>query len=198
MSNVVKVTPRPPGRPRSEGAKQAILEAAYSLLRKGGITSASSDELARAAGVSKATLYRWWKTKEAIMLDAFFEKMRPALPYEAHGSPLEALRRNVVRGAAWLQSEDGRIAVRLISEVYEDPKLRRLFLDHFYLPRRALQLQLIQAAIAAGELRRDTDAEVLVDALQGPLYFRFLIGHAALDKAFATKMVTMVLKSVTA
>ena len=198
MSNVVKVTPRPPGRPRSEGAKQAILEAAYSLLRKGGITSASSDELARAAGVSKATLYRWWKTKEAIMLDAFFEKMRPALPYEADGSPLEALRRNVVRGAAWLQSEDGRIAVRLISEVYEDPKLRRLFLDHFYLPRRALQVQLIQAAIAAGELRRDTDAEVLVDALQGPLYFRFLIGHAALDKAFATKMVTMVLKSVTA
>lgn len=188
---------RPPGRPRSEGARQAILEAAYSLLKKGGIASASSDDLAKAAGVSKATLYRWWETKEAIMLDAFFEKVKPVLPYEAEGSPLEALRRNVVRGADWLQSEDGRIAVRLVSEVYEDPKLRRLFLDHFYLPRRALQIQLIQAAIAAGELRRDTDAEVLVDALQGPLYFRFLIGHAPLDNAFANKMVKMVLKSVT-
>ncbi len=117
------------GRPRSEGAKQAILEAAYTLLKKGGIASVSSDELARAAGVSKATLYRWWKTKEAILLDAFFEKLKPVLPYEADGSPLAALRRNVIRGAAWLQSEDGRIAVRLISEVYEDSKLRRLFLD---------------------------------------------------------------------
>src|SRR5260221_13739500 len=131
-------------RPRSEVSKQAILEAAYALLKRGGIASASSDELARAAGVSKATLYRWWKTKEAILLDAFFEKLKPVLPYEADGSPLAALRRNVIRGAAWLQSEGGRIAVRLISEVYEDPKLRRLFLDHFYLPRRAMQLQLIQ------------------------------------------------------
>jgi AcrR family transcriptional regulator len=197
MSDPGKEKPRLPGRPRSEGAKQAILEAAYNLLRKGGIASASSDELARAAGVSKATLYRWWKSKEAILLDAFFEKLKPVLPYEADGSPLETLRRNVIRGAAWLQSEDGRIAVRLISDVYEDPKLRRLFLEHFYLPRRALQLQLVKAAIDAGELRKETDPDVLVDALQGPLYFRFLIGHAPLDKKFATDLVDQVLKAVT-
>jgi len=188
---------RSPGRPRSEGAKQAILEAAYTLLKKGGIASVSADELARAAGVSKATLYRWWKTKEAILLDAFFEKLKPVLPYEADSSPLEALRSNVIRGASWLLSEDGRIAVRLISEVYEDPKLHRLFLEHFYLPRRAMQLQLVKAAIDAGELRKDTDPEVLIDALQGPLYFRFLIGHAPLDKRFATDLVEQVLKAVT-
>ena len=188
---------RPPGRPRSEEARRAILEAAYNLLRKGGIASASSDDIAKAAGVSKATLYRWWKTKEAIMLEAFFEKMRPVLPYEAKGSPLQALRENVVRGAAWLNSEDGRLAVRIISEVYEDPNMSRLFLEHFYLPRRALQIRLIKEAIQAGELRRDTDPETLVDALQGPLYFRFQMGHAPVDKKFATKLVDLVLRAVT-
>jgi len=189
---------RPPGRPRSAGARQAILEAAYALLRKGGIASASSDDIAKAAGVSKATLYRWWKTKEAIMLDAFCEKLTPVLPYEAKGSPLDALRQNVVRGADWLHSEDGRIAMRLICDFYEDPKLRQLFLEHFYLPRRALQIRLVKQAMAAGELVDGTDPEILVDALQGPLFFRFLIGHAPVDKKFARDLVEQVLKAVTA
>jgi AcrR family transcriptional regulator len=197
MANPRTPPRRPPGRPRSEGARRAILEAAYHLLRKGGIASASSDDIAKAAGVSKATLYRWWKTKEAIMLDAFFEKMTPVLPYEAKGSPLQALRENVVRGAAWLNSEDGRLAVRIISEVYEDPKMSRLFLEHFYLPRRALQIRLVKKAIEAGELRPDTDPEILVDALQGPLYFRFQIGHAPVDRKFASKLVDQVLRAVT-
>jgi len=189
---------RPPGRPRSEESKQAVLDAAYALLKKRGIGKVSTQELAAAAGVSTATLYRWWKSKEAIMLDAFFEHVKPDLSFEEARSPLERLRLNVVRGASWLQSEDGRVAVRLISDVHEKPKLRRLFLEHFYLPRRAIHLKLVQDAIATGELRNDTDADVLVDALFGPLYFRFLIGHAALDKTFATKLVNQVLKAVTA
>jgi AcrR family transcriptional regulator len=185
------------GRPRSDGARRAILKAGYNLLKKGGIKSASANELAKMARVSKATLYRWWDSKEAVMLDAFFEKMTPLLPYEAKGSPLMALRQNVIRGAAWLISEDGRLAIRMISEIYEDPKLSRLFLEHFYLPRRALQIRLIKKAIEAGELRRDTDPEILVDALQGPLYYRFQIGHAPVDRRFATKLVDQVLRAVT-
>lgn len=198
MPNAGSPSRRRPGRPRSEGAKQAILEAGYALLKKGGISSASSDDIAKAAGVSKATLYRWWKTKEAIMLAAFFEKLTPVLPYEAKGSPLEALRQNVVRGADWLHSEDGGIAMRLICDIYEDPKLRELFLEHFYFPRRALQIRLVKQAMAAGELVAGTDPEVLVDALQGPLFFRFLIGHAPVDKKFARDLVDQVLKAVTA
>src|SRR5262245_42852991 len=117
---------RPPGRPRSEASKQAILETAYELLKKRGIAAVSMQELARAAGASTATLYRWWDTKEAIMLDAFVEHVRPALALESDGSPLDRLRRHLIRGAAWLQSPDGQVAIRLINDVHDDRKLHQL------------------------------------------------------------------------
>ena len=62
-----KIEPRPRGRPRSEHARQEILEAAYKLLRDKGFNAVGSHEIAQAAGVSSATLYRWWKSKEEIL-----------------------------------------------------------------------------------------------------------------------------------
>src|SRR5437016_6783 len=121
--------PRPRGRPRSDASKQAVLRAAYRLLKKRGIASVSAQELARQAGVSTATLYRWWKSKEAVMLDAFLARVKPALAPPLEGSPLERLHQSVVRGAAWLHSKDAPVAVRLISDVQADPVLRRLFLE---------------------------------------------------------------------
>ena len=62
---------RAPGRPRSETSRKAILSAAYRMLKDKGLTAISTPALAAEAGVSTATLYRWWPTKEAIALDAF-------------------------------------------------------------------------------------------------------------------------------
>jgi AcrR family transcriptional regulator len=188
-------TPRPRGRPRSDASKQAVLRAAYGLLKKRGIASVSAQELARQAGVSTATLYRWWKSKEAVMLDAFLARVKPALAPPLKGSPLERLHQSVVRGAEWLHSKDSPVAVRLISDVQEDPVLRRLFLERFYLPRRAMNLDLVQQAIAAGELPRDTDADLLIDALTGPLYFRRIIGHAPVSEAFASELASRVIQA---
>src|SRR5258707_1435350 len=83
--------PRPRGRPRSDASKQAVLRAAYRLLKKRGIASVSAKELAKQAGVSTATLYRWWKSKEAVMLDAFLARVKPALGPPLQGSPAERL-----------------------------------------------------------------------------------------------------------
>ena len=188
-------TPRPRGRPRSDASKQAVLRAAYRLLKKRGIASVSAQELARQAGVSTATLYRWWKSKEAVMLDAFLARVKPALAPPLEGSPLERLHQSVVRGAEWLHSKDAPVAVRLISDVQADPVLRRLFLERFYLPRRAMNVDLVQQAIAAGELPRDTDADLLIDALTGPLYFRRIIGHAPVSEAFASELASRVLQA---
>ena len=129
------------------------------------------------------------------MLDAFLARVKPALAPPLEGSPLERLHQSVVRGAEWLRSKDSPVAVRLISDVQADPVLRRLFLERFYLPRRAMNLDLVQQAIAAGELPRDTDADLLIDALTGPLYFRRIIGHAPVSEAFASELASRVLQA---
>jgi AcrR family transcriptional regulator len=186
--------PRPAGRPRSESARKQILEAAYKCLSEKGIQAASTQEIAAAAGVSTATLYRWWDTKEAIMLDAAFEHVRPALTYEGKGSPLERLRAQAVRGIKFLRSEDGKVMARLITGIYEKDELRQLFLERYYFPRRAMARELIQEAIDAGELPKDTDPEIIIDALHGPQFFRLIMGHAPLTKVFAEASCDIVLR----
>lgn len=180
-----KIAPRPRGRPRSEQARQEILEAAYKLLRDKGFNAVGSHEIAQAAGVSSATLYRWWKSKEEILLDACFEYMRPVLAIPETGSALTRLRRYVLRAREFLVSEEGTVLARILTGIYEDLQLRRMFLERYVDQRRQIQRGIIEDAINLGELKPTTDPELLIDLLSGPLFFRWLQGHAPLDKRFA-------------
>lgn len=176
---------RPPGRPRSERARQDILKAAYKLLKSRGFQAVGSHDVAQAAGVSSATLYRWWKSKEEVLLDACFEHMKPVLAISDAGSPLSRLRRYVLRATDFLSSEDGAVMARLVTGIHDDKRLRQMFLDRYVRPRREIERRIIQDAVAAGELKSTTDPELLIDALNGPLFFRWLQGHAPLGKKFA-------------
>src|SRR3984893_8932455 len=146
-----KARSRRAGRPRSEQARCDILAAAYNLLRAKGFQTVGSHEIASAAGVSSATLYRWWGSKEEILLDACFEHMKPVLAVSGSGSALTRLRRYVVA-------------------------------------RHQMQPRFIREAIASGELKRGTDVELLIDALNGPMFFRWLQAHAPLDEGFAERI----------
>jgi AcrR family transcriptional regulator len=180
-----KVAPRPAGRPRSEQARRAVLEAAYKLLKVKGFQAVGSHEIANAAGVSSATLYRWWDSKEDILFDACFEHMKPVLAVSGSGSALARLRRYVLYVAEFLASDDGVVMARLFTGIHDDSKLRRMFLERYVMSRRQMQRRFIGEAIASGQLKRRTDPELLIDALNGPLFFRWLQGHAPLDKSFA-------------
>jgi AcrR family transcriptional regulator len=176
------------GRPRSEQARQDLLEAAYGLLKNKGFQSVGSHEIAKAAGVSTATLYRWWNSKEEILFDACFEHMKPVMAVPGNESALARLHQYVLRAAAFLASEDGAVMARLVTGIYEDKKLGRVFLDRYVIPRRHIQRQIIEEAIQSGELKRTTDPDLLIDALNGPLFFRWLQGHAPLEKSFAEQI----------
>src|SRR6267154_20987 len=117
-----KVAPKPRGRPRSEHARQEILETAYKLLRDKGFNAVGSHEIAQAAGVSSATLYRWWNSKEEILFDACFEHMKPVLAVSGSGSALTRLRRYVVYVAEFLSSDDGAIMARLFTGIHDDTR----------------------------------------------------------------------------
>jgi AcrR family transcriptional regulator len=180
-----KIVPKPRGRPRSEQARQEILKTAYKLLRDRGFNAVGSHEIAQAAGVSSATLYRWWKSKEEILLDACFEYMKPVLAVPETGSALRRLRRYVLRAREFLASDEGAVMARVLTGTYEDQRLRRMFLERYVDQRRQIQRGIIEDAIASGELKPTTDPELLIDLLSGPLFFRWLQGHAPLDKRFA-------------
>jgi AcrR family transcriptional regulator len=183
-----RVAPRPAGRPRSEQARRDVLEAAYKLLKAKGFQAVGSHKIAKAAGVSSATLYRWWDSREEIMVDACFEHMKPVLTVSGSGSALARLRRYVVYVAEFLASDDGATMARLFTGIHDDAKLRQLFLERYVMPRRQMQRRFIGEAIASGQLNRGTDTELLIDALNGPLFFRWLMGHAPLEKSFAESL----------
>jgi len=77
---------------------------------------------------------------------------------------------------------------RLVTGIHGETKLQRMFLERYVMPRRLMQRRFIRKAIASRELKRGTDPELLIDALNGPLFFRWLQGHAPLETSFAERI----------
>jgi AcrR family transcriptional regulator len=168
---------RSAGRPRSETTRKAILEAAFRLLRRDGFEGVSTQQIAIEAGVSTATLYRWWDNKEAILLDAYLETTRRVLPSRRGGSPLERLKKYTLRIAAFLKSDNGRVFLRLMLAIQDNPALRKGFFEDVFLPRRAEGCGVVQEAIDADELPRSVEPDFIINLLIGPQVLRALLGQ---------------------
>jgi AcrR family transcriptional regulator len=182
------------GRPRSEKTRKAILKAAFRLLKKHGFEDISSQQIAQEAGVSTATLYRWWENKQAILLDAYLETSRRLLPYGKRGSPLKRLRRYTSRMAEFLKSSNGRVFLRLMLAIQDCPGLRKAFYENVYLPRRAEGCDVVREAIQAGELPSTVDPDLLITVLLGPQILPALLGQNA-NAIPAEKIFDFVLKA---
>lgn len=179
-------TCRKTGRPRSEKTRRAILNAAFGLLKKKGFNDVSMQQLAAQAGVSTATLYRWWDNKHAILLEAYLEKTRELLPYGRSGSPLERLRKYCLRIVEFLKSEDGQVFLRLLLALQDDLALRKAFYEKVYLPRRGEARAVVQEAIAMGELPGTVDPDWTINLLIGPLILPALLGQEINTKSAQT------------
>jgi AcrR family transcriptional regulator len=183
------------GRPRSEKTRKAILKAAFRLLKAEGFDGVSSQQIATEAGVSTATLYRWWKNKQAILLDAYLETTRELLPYGRRGTPLARLRSYTMRIAEFLKSEDGRVFLRLLVAIQDNPALRRAFYENVFLPRRVEGCAVVQEAITAGELPDTVVPDLMIDMLIGPQILPALLGRE-LSADSAGRIFDFVLKAV--
>jgi AcrR family transcriptional regulator len=186
----------PRGRPRSEKSRQAILEAAADLLLANGIAAVSMDAVAARAGVSKATIYRWWPTKETLALDALYHEwaVPPARDTGSLRGDLLSLLRPWVRLAG--RRPYGRAIAALITEAQTDPEFAREYRTRFLSPRRDLARTVLHRAIERGEIPAGTKIEVALDVLYGPLYHRLLHGHAPLNDRFVRDVVDTVLGGI--
>ena len=192
-------SPRPPGRPRSEKAHKAILAAAMDLLLTRGLHAMSMDEVARRAGVSKATIYRWWPSKERLALDALATEW--ATTPAAGQRPTGGLRGDLLaRFRPWLRQLNrkpyARVVAGLVAEAQQNHEFAELYREHFVQPRRDATRELLVRARERDEIAADTDLEVTLDLLYGPIYHRLLHGHAPLTELFAQRVIDYVIASI--
>lgn len=180
--------PRPhTGRRRNEAARRAILDAALDLLADADGAPVSVETIARAAGVGKQTLYRWWPSKGAVLLDALVERAAQEVPAPETGSLREDLRALAVATFEASQRPPSAPALRtLVREAARDPHLAEL-LRAFTESRRAAVREVLERGRDRGELPADRDLDLLVDQFYGLFWYRFLLGHAPLDAATAVR-----------
>ena len=181
------------GRPRSERARRAILKAAGELLERDGFTAVTMERIAERAGVSKATIYRWWPNKAAVMTDSFLELMVADTSPLDTGSAREDLRLRLRGLAHMLAGRSGRFVAALIAESQTDSEVAEALRTHWISVRRRETRPLLRRGIERGELRSDLDLEVAIDALYGPVYWRMLTGYAPLSDDFVDRLVDHVI-----
>ena len=186
------------GRPRSERARKAILGAAAELLLARGLSEVSMDAVAERAGVSKATIYRWWPTKETLALDALYTEWAAAPSQTRDTGSLRGDLLSMLRPWARLAGSRpyGRVVAALLTEAQTDPVFGAEYRQRFLEPRREQVREIFRRAIERGELPAGTKVEVALDLLYGSMYHRLLNGHAPLNDRFVRDVVDTVLNGV--
>jgi AcrR family transcriptional regulator len=170
---------------RGPKVRAAVLAATLAELAEGGYAALTVEAVARRAGVHKTTVYRRWKDREALVVDALTAHAAVEVPIpDTHAveTDLRAHARALVR---WLTSPTGRgVLAAVLSDAARVPEIadvkRRFFEDRF---RRAEPV--VALAVARGELPPGTDPAELVKALVAPLYLRLLVTAESIDEATA-------------
>jgi AcrR family transcriptional regulator len=182
-------------RPVGRGAKvrRAVLAATFEELVASGYGALTVDQVAQRAGVHKTTVYRRWKDRDALIVDALGEHIAADIPIPDTGSlegDLRAMARELV---AWIQSPAGRAILDvMLSDAVRVPEIaairRGIFSDRV---RRATPV--VQRGVARGELPMHTDPAELIKDLAAPIYFRVLIAGEAIDDRTADRAAALAL-----
>lgn len=187
---------RGPGRPRSEEADRAILAAALDELAEHGVAGASMESIAARAGVAKTTLYRRWKNKIDLGMEALGQAKGTltAPPGRSLRGDLIHLA-NQVYGNLW-EGQFGRVMPRLAVEARRYPDLARQYWDRYVAGLREVGYRVLREARERGEIRDDADLELAWEMLHGPANIRGLWRIEPLTKAQLTQIVDMMLAAL--
>jgi AcrR family transcriptional regulator len=180
--------PRGGGRPRNEATRQLILATTLELLKRETLQAISIEAIAKEAGVSKATIYRWWTSKAAIVIDAFIEHHIVRTPLRRDLPPGEAIADHMRHLIEQYSGWPGRVVAQILGESQSDPSIAREFRERFHYGRRAVVRETLEEWRRSGAIDRGTNIEMLMDVLYAPIYMRLLVGHAPLDEKFATEL----------
>ncbi|WP_435869651.1 TetR/AcrR family transcriptional regulator [Actinoplanes xinjiangensis] len=188
-----------PGRPRNAQADETILDAVLGLLSEGqSAASISIEAVAARAGVGKATIYRRWPNKEALLIDAV-RSMKGPLPEPAGRSVREDLIALIKANRTPRAQRYSTVTACLLPELFRDTELARMYQD-FVEPRREVTRQVLRRGIATGELRADLDVELtqLMLSAPGMIQSMLRLPTSVPEDRFAETLVDAVLRGAAA
>jgi AcrR family transcriptional regulator len=184
------------GRPRSKEVHQTILQTTFDLVLRDGFRVVSVESIAATAGVSKATIYRRWPNKAAIVMDAFTLKVGSGSLFPKMASATESIRLQMRAMAKSFRGSDGALVKALLAEAQFDPELAKAFHHRWTIPRRKLGMAVVREAIQQGEMPRDVSPGDAIDILYGPIYYRLQMGTGPLSTAYVDGIFRRVMKGL--
>jgi AcrR family transcriptional regulator len=173
--------PKTRGRHRCLDTEASILKAALYLLERKSLRQITADAIARRAGVSKATIYKWWPNKRMVALDAYLNSMTERIAIPDMGSAEADFAVHLKSVIGFYRTPLGRLFCQFIAEGQGDPGFLALFRERFLYARRDASRIMWMRGVDRGEIRKEIDGEIVLDLVYGPMIFRLLAGHGSLD-----------------
>jgi AcrR family transcriptional regulator len=158
-----------------------------------GLAATSIDAVARHSNVSKMTIYKWWPSREALLIDAFLNHASLMLPLPTSGTPAERLRSHAAAYAKALLGEFGRVQLAVISECISNTGSAEIFYERYLSYRRTALVELIAAGQRDGSVAAAGTPEDLYDAIYGSLFYRYIFGIKPISPAQARNLVDSLL-----
>jgi AcrR family transcriptional regulator len=186
---------RPParGRPRDPRTRAAILAAARALLERGGLTAVTIEAIAQKAGVSRPTIYRYWSNAPAVAMAAFLEASGAPDAARSARTPLAALRGQLHAVADAFAAPTGRSVAAMVAAAQSETELAKAFRHEFIARNRDATRLLLERCIEDGLVVPPADVELALDLIFGPLFYRLLMGHAPITRAFVDRLLDAVI-----
>jgi AcrR family transcriptional regulator len=182
------------GRPREARADRAIRAAALELMAEHGVHSVRMDDVASRAGVGKATIYRRYRSKDELVIDAV-GGIVDEIEVPDTGSTaadLQVLMRDAVE--LYSGSRAARLMPSVVDEMSRNPEFAAVARERFLSGRRAALHEVFERGVRRGDLRSDLDVELALDVLAGPLFYRLLITGGPIDERLAVNVVDLILR----
>lgn len=178
------------GRPRSHDAEVAVLTAAASLMDEAMPADITAEAIASRAGVSKATLYKWWPTKTHVLMDAVLLRASQVIAIPDTGSAMDDFAQLLEAYIRFhIETQFGRAVSHIFAESLNDPELSKIYNERYALRRREALKAIWLRGVERGELRADIDPELALDMMYGPPLYRFFLRHQSLTPDMARSLV---------
>lgn len=167
---------------RSEESARAIVRAALELCREVGYSKLSIEGIAARAGVGKNTIYRWWPSKSAVLLDGLLSAMTVDAAFPDTGDVAADFKTQITAATSTVFRPDtGPHYAALLGEAQQDPELARALWDRLISHLTSAATQRIQSAQRRGQIRPDLAPDLVIELLYGPAYYHWLIRQRPAD-----------------